>query len=72
MKLLNATALTGRAAAYHSSGGVRMPSSTFVSLSHPASAAAFAVAVGDVYRRLRLPLRAAAAIVVLYGRALPG
>jgi undecaprenyl-diphosphatase len=42
---------------------VRMPSSTSFPSGHSASAAAFAVAVGDVLPALRLPLRAAAAIV---------
>ncbi len=42
---------------------VPMPSSTSFPSGHAASAAAFAVAVGDVFPRLRLPLRVAAAIV---------
>lgn len=42
---------------------VRMPSSTSFPSGHSASAAAFAVAVGDVVPALRLPLRAAAAVV---------
>jgi membrane-associated phospholipid phosphatase len=42
---------------------VRMPSSTSFPSGHSASAAAFAVAVGDALPALRLPLRAAAAIV---------
>ncbi len=42
---------------------VRMPSSTSFPSGHSASAAAFAVAVGDVIPALRLPLRAAAAVV---------
>jgi membrane-associated phospholipid phosphatase len=42
---------------------VRMPSSTSFPSGHSASAAAFAVAVGDVLPALRLPLRAAAGIV---------
>jgi membrane-associated phospholipid phosphatase len=42
---------------------VRMPSSTSFPSGHSASAAAFAVAVGDVLPALRLPLRAAAAVV---------
>lgn len=42
---------------------VPMPSSTSFPSGHAASAAAFAVAVGDVVPRLRLPLRAATAVV---------
>jgi undecaprenyl-diphosphatase len=42
---------------------VPMPSSTSFPSGHAASAAAFAVAVGDVVPRLRLPLRVAASIV---------
>ena len=42
---------------------VRMPSSTSFPSGHSASAAAFAVAVGDVLPALRLPLRAAATVV---------
>jgi undecaprenyl-diphosphatase len=42
---------------------VPMPSSTSFPSGHAASAAAFAVAVGDVFPRLRLPLGVAAAIV---------
>jgi membrane-associated phospholipid phosphatase len=42
---------------------VRMPSSTSFPSGHSASAAAFAVAVGDVIPALRRPLGAAAAIV---------
>jgi undecaprenyl-diphosphatase len=42
---------------------VRMPSSTSFPSGHSASAAAFAVAVGDVQPALRLPLRAAATVV---------
>ena len=42
---------------------VRMPSSTSFPSGHSASAAAFAVAVGDAHPALRLPLRAAAAVV---------
>ena len=42
---------------------VAMPSSTSFPSGHAASAAAFAVAVGDVLPRLRLPLRVAAAAV---------
>jgi undecaprenyl-diphosphatase len=42
---------------------VPMPSSTSFPSGHAASAAAFAVAVGDVVPRLRLPLRVAAAVV---------
>jgi len=42
---------------------VRMPSSTSFPSGHSASAAAFAVAVGDVLPELRLPLRAAASVV---------
>ena len=40
-----------------------MPSSTSFPSGHSASAAAFAVAVGDVLPGLKLPLRAAAAVV---------
>jgi undecaprenyl-diphosphatase len=43
---------------------VRMPSSTSFPSGHSGSAAAFAVSVGDVLPRLRLPLRAAAAVVI--------
>ena len=42
---------------------VRMPSSTSFPSGHSASAAAFAVAVGDLVPALRLPLRAAASVV---------
>lgn len=42
---------------------VPMPSSTSFPSGHSASAAAFAVAVGDVLPTLRLPLRAAASVV---------
>jgi membrane-associated phospholipid phosphatase len=42
---------------------VRMPSSTSFPSGHSASGAAFAVAVGDALPALRLPLRAAAAVV---------
>lgn len=42
---------------------VRMPSSTSFPSGHSASAAAFAVAVGDVAPALRLPLRVAASVV---------
>jgi undecaprenyl-diphosphatase len=42
---------------------VRMPLSTSFPSGHSASAAAFAVAVGDAVPALRLPLRAAAAVV---------
>jgi membrane-associated phospholipid phosphatase len=42
---------------------VRMPSSTSFPSGHSASAAAFAVAVGEVVPALRLPLRAAASVV---------
>ena len=42
---------------------VRMPASTSFPSGHSASAAAFAVAVGDVLPTVRLPLRAAASIV---------
>ena len=42
---------------------VRMPSSTSFPSGHSASAAAFAIAVGDVLPALRLPLRAAASVV---------
>ena len=42
---------------------VPMPSSTSFPSGHAASAAAFAVSVGDVLPKLRLPLRAAAAVV---------
>jgi undecaprenyl-diphosphatase len=41
-----------------------MPSSTSFPSGHSGSAAAFAVSVGDVLPRLRVPLRAAATIVV--------
>jgi membrane-associated phospholipid phosphatase len=40
-----------------------MPSSTSFPSGHSASAAAFAVAVGDVLPELQLPLRAAASVV---------
>ena len=43
---------------------VRMPSSTSFPSGHSGSAAAFAVSVGDVLPELRLPLRAAAAVVI--------
>jgi membrane-associated phospholipid phosphatase len=43
---------------------VRMPSSTSFPSGPSGSAAAFAVSVGDVLPRLRLPLRAAAAVVI--------
>jgi membrane-associated phospholipid phosphatase len=43
---------------------VRMPSSTSFPSGHSGSAAAFAASVGDVLPRLRLPLRAAAAVVI--------
>src|SRR6186997_447482 len=43
---------------------VLMPSSTSFPSGHSASAAAFAVSVGDVLPKLRLPLRAAAAVVI--------
>jgi undecaprenyl-diphosphatase len=43
---------------------VRMPASTSFPSGHSGSAAAFAVSVGDVLPRLRLPLRAAAAVVI--------
>ena len=43
---------------------VRMPSSTSFPSGHSGSAAAFAVSVGDVLPTLRLPLRAAAAVVI--------
>jgi membrane-associated phospholipid phosphatase len=43
---------------------VRMPSSTSFPSGHSGSAAAFAVSVGDVVPGIRLPLRAAAAIVI--------
>jgi undecaprenyl-diphosphatase len=43
---------------------VRMPSSTSFPSGHSASAAAFAVAVGDLLPAYRMPLRAAASIVV--------
>ncbi len=46
-----------------SSRWVPMPSSTSFPSGHAASAAAFAVAVGDVVPRLRLPLRLGAAVV---------
>jgi undecaprenyl-diphosphatase len=42
---------------------VRMPSSTSFPSGHSASAAAFAVAVGDVLPALRVPLRLAASVV---------
>jgi membrane-associated phospholipid phosphatase len=42
---------------------VKMPSTTSFPSGHSASAAAFAVSVGDVVPGLRLPLRAAAAVV---------
>jgi membrane-associated phospholipid phosphatase len=42
---------------------VKMPSTTSFPSGHAASAAAFAVSVGDVVPGLRLPLRAAAAVV---------
>ena len=42
---------------------VLMPSSTSFPSGHSASAAAFAVSVGDILPKLRLPLRAAAALV---------
>jgi membrane-associated phospholipid phosphatase len=42
---------------------VRMPSSTSFPSGHSASAAAFAIAAGDVLPALRLPLRAAASVV---------
>lgn len=42
---------------------VRMPSSTSFPSGHSASAAAFAIAVGDVWPALRLPLRVAASAV---------
>ncbi len=42
---------------------VRMPSSTSFPSGHSASAAAFAIAVGDVLPALRMPLRAAASVV---------
>lgn len=42
---------------------VKMPSSTSFPSGHSASAAAFAVAVGDVLPALRLPLRGAASVV---------
>ena len=42
---------------------VPMPSSTSFPSGHSASAAAFAVSVGEVLPKLRLPMRAAAAIV---------
>lgn len=42
---------------------VRMPSSTSFPSGHSASAAAFAVAVGDVLPGLRVPLRVAATVV---------
>ena len=50
---------------------VRMPSSTSFPSGHSASAAAFAVAVGDVLPALRLPLRAAA-FVVAFSRVYTG
>jgi membrane-associated phospholipid phosphatase len=43
---------------------VPMPSSTSFPSGHSGSAAAFAVSVGDVLPELRLPLRAAAAVVI--------
>jgi membrane-associated phospholipid phosphatase len=43
---------------------VRMPSSTSFPSGHSGSAAAFAVSVGDVLPRIRMPLRAAAAVVI--------
>ncbi len=43
---------------------VPMPSSTSFPSGHSGSAAAFAVSVGDVLPKLRLPLRAAAAVVI--------
>jgi membrane-associated phospholipid phosphatase len=42
---------------------VRMPSSTSFPSGHSGSAAAFAVAVGDVTPALRVPLRVAASVV---------
>ena len=42
---------------------VTMPSSTSFPSGHSASAAAFAVAVGDLLPALRLPLRGAASVV---------
>jgi membrane-associated phospholipid phosphatase len=50
---------------------VRMPSSTSFPSGHSGSAAAFAVSVGDVLPRLRLPLRAAA-VVVIFSRVYTG
>ena len=50
---------------------VSMPSSTSVPSGHSASAAAFAVAVGDVLPEFRRPLRAAA-IVVMFSRVYTG
>ena len=50
---------------------VRMPSSTSFPSGHSASAAAFAVAVGDVLPALRFPLRAAA-FVVAFSRVYTG
>ena len=50
---------------------VRMPSSTSFPSGHSASAAAFAVAVGDVLPGLRRPLRAAA-FVVAFSRVYTG
>ena len=43
---------------------VTMPSTTSFPSGHSASAAAFAISVGDVVHGLRLPLRAAAAVVI--------
>jgi len=42
---------------------IRMPDSTSFPSGHSASAAAFAVAVGDILPALRLPIRAAASVV---------
>jgi membrane-associated phospholipid phosphatase len=53
------------------SSWVRMPSSTSFPSGHSGSAAAFAVAVGNVLPRLRRPLRAAAA-VVMFSRVYTG
>jgi undecaprenyl-diphosphatase len=50
---------------------VSMPSSTSFPSGHSASAAAFAVSVGDVLPELRRPLRAAA-IVVMFSRVYTG
>jgi membrane-associated phospholipid phosphatase len=50
---------------------VRMPSSTSFPSGHSASAAAFAVSVGDVLPGLRLPLRAAA-VIVAFSRVYTG